>query len=74
MIRLLDTLGGGDTITATGTDLLTDKQKGRLDALFADDDHVQVEVTWAAYQRMIAAYRHPDPTQGRQLMQAVTPS
>lgn len=29
----------------TGTSLLTDKQKTRLDALFADDAHVQVEVT-----------------------------
>lgn len=52
----------------TGTSLLTDKQKTRLDALFADDAHVQVEVTWAAYQRMITAYRDPDPARGRDLM------
>ncbi|HQZ84899.1 MAG TPA: ISL3 family transposase [Actinomycetota bacterium] len=52
----------------TGADLLTDKQKTRLEALFADDDHVQVEVTHAAYQAMIAAYRHPDPARGRDLM------
>ncbi len=52
----------------TGTSLLTDKQKTRLDALFADDDHVAVEVTWAAYQRMITAYRKPEPAQGRDLM------
>ena len=55
----------------TGTDLLTDKQKLRLETLFADDNHVQVEATWGIYQRMIAAYRDPDKTTGRQLMQAV---
>jgi transposase len=52
----------------TGTDLLTDKQKHRLDDLFAADEHVEVEATWAVYQRMIAAYREPDRTKGRQLM------
>ena len=44
----------------TGADLLTDKQKDRLAALFADDEHVEVEATWGIYQRMIAAYREPD--------------
>ena len=38
----------------TGTDLLTDKQKTRLTALFATDEHVHVEATWGIYQRMIA--------------------
>ena len=52
----------------TGTSLLTDKQKNRLDALFADDAHVAVEVTHAAYQRMITAYRDADPTRGHDLM------
>ncbi len=52
----------------TGTSLLTDKQKSRLDALFADDDHVEVEATWGVYQRMIAAYREPDRARGRDLM------
>lgn len=58
----------------TGTSLLTAKQKARLDALFADDQHVQVEVTWAAYQRMITAYREPDPARGRALMQQLITS
>ena len=40
--------------------LLTDKQTARLEAVFADDEHVAVEVTWGIYQRMIAAYREPD--------------
>lgn len=52
----------------TGADLLTDRQKDRLATLFASDAHVEVEVTWAVYQRMIAAYRNPDRQQGRQLM------
>ncbi|MGH3495850.1 MAG: ISL3 family transposase [Nocardioidaceae bacterium] len=53
----------------TGADLLTDKQQARLDALFAEDEHVQVEATWGVYQQMIAAYREPDRTQGRALME-----
>jgi transposase len=30
----------------TGSDLLTDKQRQWLAALFADDEHVEVEATW----------------------------
>lgn len=52
----------------TGAELLTDKQKDRLHALFAADEHVEVEATWGIYQRMIAAYRHRDRAKGRDLM------
>lgn len=52
----------------TGADLLTDKQKARIEALFAVDAHVEVEATWGIYQSMIAAYRHLDPATGRALM------
>ena len=52
----------------TGADLLTDKQTDRLRALFGADEHVQVEATWGIYQRMIAAYRDPDRTKGREQM------
>ncbi len=52
----------------TGADLLTDRQRQRLTALFAADEHVQVEAIWAIYQRMIAAYREPDRVRGRRLM------
>jgi len=58
----------------TGTSLLTDKQKNRLDALFTDDDHVAVEVTWAAHQRIITAYREPDPARGHGLMKQLIAS
>jgi transposase len=53
----------------TGADLLTDRQRGRLDALFTGDLHIEVETTWAVYQNMITAYREPNPTTGRNLMQ-----
>jgi len=52
----------------TGAGLLTDKQVDRLTKLFATDAHVEVEATWGIYQRMIAAYREPDRTKGRQMM------
>ena len=52
----------------TGSDLLTDNQRQRLEALFAVDEHVQLEATWGIYQRMIAAYREPDRAEGRKLM------
>jgi transposase len=55
----------------TGADLLTDKQHARLAALFAADEHVEVEATWGIYQRMIAAYRQPDRARGRELMSAL---
>ena len=58
----------------TGAGLLTDKQTDRLEALFTDDAHVEVEVTWGVYQRMIAAYREPDRTAGRELMRTLIES
>ena len=32
----------------TGVDLLTDKQRERIRALFAADEHVEVEATWGS--------------------------
>jgi transposase len=55
----------------TGDDLLTEKQAARLKALFAVDEHVEVEATWGIYQRMITAYRHPDRVTGGELMRKV---
>lgn len=52
----------------TGADLLTQKQTTRIEALFTGEDHVQVEATWAVYQRMISAYREPDRAKARDLM------
>lgn len=72
--RKNDPLYGARLTLHTGADLLTERQATRLDTLFADDDHVEVEITWSVYQRMIAAYRDPDRRHGRQLMQAVIDS
>ena len=58
----------------TGAGLLTDTQTDRLEALFTDDAHVEVEVTWAVYQQMIAAYREPDRAVGRELMRTLIES
>lgn len=58
----------------TGEDLLTEKQRTRLAALFAHQAHTAVEITWCVYQRMVAAYRNPDPAKGRTLMQELIAS
>jgi transposase len=58
----------------TGSDLLTDKQKARIETLFGTDEHVQVEVTWNVYQRMISAYRDTDRARGKTAMQALIDS
>ena len=55
----------------TGADLLTDKQKARLAALFAVDAHAEVEATWTMYQRTVAAYREPDRKRGATMMAAL---
>ena len=49
----------------TGMGLLTDRQWDRINRLFDSDNHIDVEVTWSAYQRLIAAYRHKDRAAGR---------
>jgi transposase len=45
----------------TGSDLLTDKQRQRLTALFADDEHVEVEATWASYETNYEREQDPHP-------------
>ena len=58
--RTGDPLYGIRRVLRTGADLLTDKQRARLQAVFADERHVEVQTTWAVYQRIVAAYRNPD--------------
>lgn len=58
----------------TGTGLLSERQIRRLDLLFADDRHVEVEATWGIYQRMIEAYREPDRATGKKKMVALIKS
>jgi len=52
----------------TDIELLTDRHWARVNRLFDTDDHIDVEVTWATYQRLISAYRHHDRTQGKQAL------
>ena len=44
----------------TGASLLTERQKARLEALFADERHLEVEATWGVYQDVICAYREQE--------------
>ena len=39
--------------------------------MFALDEHIAVEVTWWAYQQIIAAYEQPDRARGKALLTAV---
>ena len=55
----------------TGASLLTDRQVARLETLFADEKHVEVEATHGIYQRMVTAYRQEDRKLGKFLMQSV---
>jgi len=69
--RKADPLFASRRTLHTGADLLTDRQKTRLNVLFAADEHVQVEATWGIYQRLIAAYRDPNKAQGSKTMKAL---
>jgi transposase len=51
--------------------LLTDKQRTRLEAVFAAEEHVAVEVTWRVYQQVIAAYADEDRQRGKTLLTSV---
>ena len=51
--------------------LLTDRQRARLEAVFAADEHVAVEVTWWAYQQIIAVHEQPDRARGKALLASV---
>lgn len=66
-----DPLYGARRTLHTGHALLTDKQRARLDSLFGIDDHAAVEVTWGVYQKIVDAYRQPDPATGRRALQQV---
>ncbi|MGC0367076.1 transposase [Rhodococcus sp. 27YEA15] len=48
--------------------LRTDKQKARLEAVFADEQHIDVEVTERVYQDLVAAYADSDKRAGKLAM------
>jgi len=72
--RTGDPLYSARRTLSSGADLLTDRQRARIQALFADEQHVQVEVTWAVYQAMISAYRDDDRKSGKTKMRKVIDS
>lgn len=69
--RTGDPLCGIRRALHTSSSFLTNRQQGRIDAVFTGDDHIAVEVTWGIYQRTVAAYRDPDRGCGKRKLQAV---
>ena len=68
--RATDPLYKARRMLHTRSCLLTlGQQYQRLD-LFSGDEHVALEVTWSVYQNIIDAYRAPDTSAGKALMQA----
>ena len=61
MIRLY----GVRRILRTRLPLLSARRKTKLQAVFADKNHLAVEICWGFYQRLIAAYAHPDRRRGK---------
>src|SRR3546814_3060104 len=58
-----DPLYSARRVLHTGTGLLTDRQWDRIEALFADDQHVAVETTWSIYQHMVRSEEHTSELQ-----------
>ena len=56
---------------STGAGLLIEKHTARFNAVFAIEEHVEVEATWGIYQRIVPAYREPEKKKAKQMMQAV---
>lgn len=63
-----DPLYGIKRVLLTREMLRTDKQKARLEAVFADEQHLDVEVTEHVYQDLVAAYSDPDKRAGKLTM------
>ena len=66
--RTGDPLYGVRRILRTRWTLLSATRKAKLENVFADENHVAVELCWSFYQRMIAAYAHPDRRRGKAMM------
>jgi transposase len=66
-----DPLYGVRRTLRTRYPLLNTHHKTRLEAVFADESHLAVELCWTFYQRLIAAYAHPDRRRGKTMMTAI---
>ena len=54
--------------------LLSARQKARLEAVFADENHIAVEICWGFYQRLIAAYGQTDRRRAKTMMSTLIDS
>jgi len=72
--RTGDPLYGVRRTLRTRLPLLSERQQVRIEAVFADDAHLAVQVTWSFYQRIIAAYAHPDRHRGKTMMTTIIDS
>jgi transposase len=72
--RTGDPLYGVRRTLRTRLPLLSNRQQARLSAVFADDNHLAVLLTWSIYQRIIAAYAHPDRRRGKAMLAAIIDS
>jgi transposase len=69
-----DPLYGVRRTLRTRLPLLSIRQQSQPTAVFADDAHLAVAVAWSIYQRMIAAYCHPDRCRGKTMMATIIDS
>ena len=70
-----DPLYGIRNLLRAGAEKLTDRQWTRLQtAVAAHGDHLQVYLAWSCAQQLRAAYRHPDPAQGKKIAERVVAS
>ena len=66
--RTGDPLGVRRILRTRWTLLSARRKAARLEAVIADKNHLAVELCWSFYQRMIAAYAHPDRRRGKAMM------
>jgi transposase len=67
-----DPLYGIRMLLRAGAEKLTDRQKRRLAAAIgANEAHLEVWLAWTCAQRLRAAYRHPNPVEGRRIAERV---
>src|SRR5690625_2420629 len=72
--RTGDPLYGIRKVLKTGKEYLTERQKPRLAAVFANSDHAPVQATYDIYQKIVAAYRNPNRTQARKRLRKLIDS
>jgi transposase len=72
--RTGDPLYGVRRTLRTRVPLLTTRQRVRIEAVFADEAHLAVQLAWSVYQRIIAAYAQPDRRRSKTMMTTIIDS